>query len=325
VISYLRRFADEFGTGWTKFWFTPRDPFTLCALRILTGLSALYWVASFSFDLLRFLGPQGLLSVEAVNRWRSPTFTHFSYFDYFSTSSEVWVAHVIGILVLVLFTAGCFTRWTSILSLVVVISYIHRNPMITSEIEPLLCALLFYLCFAPCGAALSVDALRRKRRAPLLGTDSPIRLSCAATISTRLIQLHLCAAYVMMTAAKLNTVTWWDGTSVWILFSMPDSRMMDLSLWLEEHFYISDFLTHGILIIEGSFAALIWFKLWRPLILTLACLSWLLIALATGKVAFCLLMIMALLAFVAPDVLRGILGRAAQGSRNEAVSRTAAA
>src|SRR5205823_1114818 len=135
--------------------------------------------------------------------------------------------------VLGLFTAGCFTRLTSILSLVVFLSYVHRGPMLTAQVEPIVAFVLFYLCLGPAGRSFSVDGWLAARRgaaaSPLVPAtvarrgvaanqapvEPPFPGSVAATISVRLIQVHLTVVYAMMGIGKLAGEAWWNGLGMW--------------------------------------------------------------------------------------------------------------
>ncbi len=58
--------TEGFGQAWNRFWFTPSDPYTLAVLRVLVGLVATYNIFTYSFDLLRFFGPSGMLTTDLV-------------------------------------------------------------------------------------------------------------------------------------------------------------------------------------------------------------------------------------------------------------------
>ena len=97
--------------------------------------------------------------------------------------------HVVGLAVLVLFTLGFWSRLTSILALVVILSDVHRGPMLTSQFEPVLTMVMCYLCLGPSGASWSLDRRwpvgGRRRRWP--GRPPRARTpSWAATVSIRL-------------------------------------------------------------------------------------------------------------------------------------------
>lgn len=309
IQNYFHTLAGRFGQGWNQFWFTPTDPLTLGVLRVLTGLLALYWVGTYSFDLDRFFGPQGMVSLEIVELARGAPERgwRFSYLDYLKTPEDLRAGHVAALVVLALFVFGCWTRVTSVLALAVVLSYFHRGPLVTSLVEPVLAFVIFYLCLGPAGAYCSVDrwwARRKARSRPAYerqaGAAPP--KSWAATVSVRLVQVHVTLVYVMMGLGKLYGDVWWDGTAVWSLVAKPQSPLVDLT-WLARHPYLVNAWTHAIVAFELGFAVLVWNRLARPLLLAVGLVMWCLLAPVTGLVTFSLMMAVANLAFVSPEAL----------------------
>lgn len=323
VSNYFQELTQRFGDGWNQFWFAPRDPYTLCVLRIVVGLVALYWQVTFAPDLITFFGPDGLLPLSFVNSMSlSPT--EISYLDFAHTPLELWISQILGTAVLIAFTVGLFTRVSSVLAVIVVISYVHRGPQLAGEAEPILCLLTFYLCLAPCGQYLSVDAWRAAQRSTAI-TGRPdervvLHLSWTATLATRLIQVHLVLIYAMMALSKMNGDAWWNGIAMWWLLARPESRTIDLTSTLAGHPYVVNGWTHAQMIFELVFPVLIWNCLARPLLLAISAVMWGLLALATGMHLFALLMFAAGWAFVEPDSLRAITGKL---GRSEAASRLA--
>ena len=306
------------GDGWNRFWFTPRDPWGLCLIRVLTGIVALYWVISYSGDLVRWFGPEGLLPESTVNELTGASqrvagggtvrVFHWSYFYFLETPVELWIAHAGSILVVGLLTVGLFTRVTSILSLVVILSYIHRAPMISGPLEPVLAMTMTYLCIAPAGAALSVDAWMRARKSAGDASGSldgqPSIDSVAANISWRLIQVHLAGFYVMMALNKLGgSEVWWTGQAVWQLIAKSETRLVDLTFMYPSE-YLLNLWTHSIVLFELAFGVLIWNRVARPLLLIAAVPVWGSLALITGLTSYCAMMLIVNLAFVSPAVLR---------------------
>ncbi len=129
VREYFADLSTQFGAGWNRFWLTPSDPRTLCALRWCAGLMALYLHLTLSFDLENFFAADGLLPPAVVERWSVefadggiralPPLNQLSYLNYTTTPGELWTAHLIGLAVLVLFTIGFQTRIMSIAALYV--------------------------------------------------------------------------------------------------------------------------------------------------------------------------------------------------------------
>lgn len=316
VRNYFRQLGLRFGTGWNTFWYTPADPLVLGILRIGTGWIALAWLLSYTPDIDRFFGPSGLLPPDTVDRLLGPDSTTWSYFRYFSSPAELHVIHAIGAGILLAFTVGLFTRIMAVASLLVVLSTIHRGPMLTGQAEPILSMVLFYLCLGPCGRSLSMDAWRARYRAASAGPCVPVQVArrfVSARVSVRLIQVHICLVYLMMGIAKVAepTDTWWAGDAVWWLAAKPESRLVDLTPLLSRQIYVVNAWTHGIVLFELAFPLLIWNRLARPLLLVLAVAVWIATAVLTGLIVFSTMMLIATAAFIDSESLRRLRQRPA--------------
>jgi len=302
--GYFSRLVARFGEAWNRFWFTPSDPISTAVLRIGVGAIVLYSLATYGFELRRFFDPQyGMLPVATVEAMQIQTdrALRFSYLDYATDGTTLQVLHYGGLAVVAAFVVGLFTRVASVLTLVVFLSYYHRAPMLTSVAEPVLAFLLFYLCFAPAGAELSVDAWRRRRFG---GAAIAAPYSYAATVSLRLIQVHTALVYFLMFSGKQqNNFSWWNGTAVWWLIARTDSALVNLR-GLNEYPYLINLWTTFIFLFEPAFALLIWNRTARPLLLGLSVFAWTGIALITGLVPFSLAMFVAGLSFVSAETWR---------------------
>jgi hypothetical protein len=308
VGAYFSTLGERVGAAWNCFWFTPSDPFNLCVIRILTGGLALALYLTYIPDLEQLFGPNGLLSENAVLHLRGSTKV-FSIFDYANSPSSLWFFFWTGAAALALFTIGLFTRVTAVLALVMLLSLIHRGPALARPVDDIIAMVMFYLCLGPCGAALSVDAwLHRRKQLPGRLASPP--LSWTATVSNRLIQLHLSAIYFLMAVAKLKSPVWWSGMAVWGLLAKPESRLIDLP-WLADPkwIYILNAWTLAIVLFELAFSLLIWIKIARPLLLGLAVPLWISTALLTGMTSWAAMMLVANLAFASPTFLRRCLSR----------------
>ena len=309
VSEYFSRLADGFGQGWTRFWFTPSDAATVSAIRLGVGLIVVYLHATLSLDLVALFGPDGLLPVADIEPLEGGA---FSYLNYLRTPSELWAVHLAGLAVLVLFTAGLWTRVTSILALVVFLSDVHRAPMITGPTEPVVAFLLLYLCLAPCGRRYSLDRLLARADATQADAWSAQPLT-TATIAARLIQVHLALLVGLMAFSQLAGDVWWTGMGMWWLITRQESRLIDFS-WLYQYPLVIAAWTHVIVLFELSFAALIWVPLARPLLLALGVVVWGSLALVTGDLPFAAALIVASLAFVSPATFRSCCGGEAKAA-----------
>jgi hypothetical protein len=108
--------------------------------------------------------------------------------------------------------------------------------------------------------------------------------------------------YVMMGLGKLvASDVWWTGDAAWWLAAQPETRLVDLT-WLP--LYVLNAWTHLVVVSELSLGLLVWNRLLRPLLLALSTVCWISLALVTGLVPFCLLMLGLNSAFVPASVLR---------------------
>jgi hypothetical protein len=165
-IQRISELAARFGSAWNRFWFTPADARVPSLLRLLTGLLAVYYLLSHTSDLIVWFGPYGLLPADTVRQLTGggggePTFRP-TLLNHLTTTGGLWAFHAVALLIAVGFTAGLYSRVTNVLTLAVVLCYVHRAPMITGQFEPVLTMLLCYLALAPTGAYWSLDQRFRK-------------------------------------------------------------------------------------------------------------------------------------------------------------------
>jgi hypothetical protein len=319
MANYFRNLAERIGEGWNRFWFTPSDPATLAVLRVLTGLVAIYLHVTFTPDLVALFGADGLLSPELADQLRfdpsaNARWVGWSYLNYLQSPTELQIFHWLGLAVLAAFTVGWYTRVTSVLALIVVLSYFHRGMVLTGEAEPVLAFLMFYLCLGPCGRWLSVDAWLARRKAPS-ATEAPAA-SWGATVATRLIQIHVAAVCAMMVAGMtMATVIgpiWWNGEAMWWMIARPASPLVDFT-WLHDSIGLVNLWTHVTFWYLAAFALLVWRPMFRGLLLSIGVPVWCLLALVTGLVPFCGLMLIGSLAFIPGATIRACWPTAAGG------------
>ena len=315
--TYFSELAEGIGGHWNRFWFRGVDPFPLAVLRIAVGLVAFWYFATFTFDLVRWFGPFGILPNAVVREITGAADAamalgpqqgvyRFSLLQLGDSPAYLWTIHLAGLASALLLTIGCWTRWANLLTLVILLSYVHRGPMLTGQLEPILSMLLLYLCIGPSGVAFSVDHRRARRRAG--DSDRGATRSVAANISLRLIQIHLVGFYLVMGLSKLGSEVWWVGEAVWLLIASSHSRLVDLT-FLNDSPYVLNLWTHAIVLFELSYAVLIWNRLARPLLIVASIIIWGSLAIVTGLLAYCALMVMANTAFIPAESLRDFFER----------------
>jgi hypothetical protein len=284
------------GEGWNRFWFSPRSSQQLAAVRIATGLTALLYLIGFVSDYARWLGPNGVLPVESVRRLLTEgerVNYHYSLLALAKTNNELMIFEGIGLVAALCLTLGVFSRVSAMVTLTIVLSYVHRVPMISGLAEPILSMLLFYLCFVPSGEWFSVDSWLRKRKS---GTDP--EPSIWANLGTRLIQVHLAAFVFMMGMSKLSAEPWWQGDAIWYLMAQTRSRPLNLTFMRSPPWpFVINAWTHAIVAFEFAFPILIWNRFARPILLGLGVILWLSLGIVSGYLIFSLAMIAAACAF----------------------------
>src|SRR4029079_18893362 len=85
--------AGSFGARWNRFWFTPADPLSCCALRIVVGLAAALPFADLARGLIPWYAQDGLLPPATVHRLLELTTGdaeyHLSYLNQIGNSGEL--------------------------------------------------------------------------------------------------------------------------------------------------------------------------------------------------------------------------------------------
>jgi hypothetical protein len=303
--SYFSELAETAGSAWNRFWFTPTDPLPCSILRIAVGLLVVIHLVTLTSQLDRWYAGDGLLPPASIRTLAEARvaghFYHPSHFDYLGTT-EIHIVHVLAIIAALAFAAGLVTRASGILTLVASLSYFHRVPLLAAHYEPVLIFLVAYLCIGPADAYLSVG----RWLAGLRSHDNvrhEIVPSYWATLSLRLIQVHLAALVATMGLTKLNGDVWWNGEAIWFLLAQTHSRPLDLTV-LRNYELAINFWTHAVVGVELAFPVLVWNRLARPLMLILGAAVWLSLILATGLWLFSLSLIVASLSFVPAQTYR---------------------
>ena len=279
------------------FWFAPRSPKMLGVIRLLTGLLLLYTLAVWTLELNTFFATDGL--IPQAYRQASGLKFAWSHLDWFAGSpTMLLVVHCVGMLVVLLFTAGIQTRVTAVLTAALAISYSNRSIGVDFGLDQILAFLCMYCAIGNSGDACSID------RMLAFGKSVPVPPPSSTTnIAIRLIQVHLCIVYFFAAIGKLQGMTWWKGEAVWLAMASYEYQQIDMT-WLANYLPLVSAMTLISLFWELLYPALIWPRLSRPIMLGIAVLVHLGIGLCMGMLEFGLVMLVANLAFLERPVLR---------------------
>lgn len=311
VARYPLDLGRWFVEGWNRFWFTPRDPATLGVIRILGGAMLLYTHAVWTLGLEDFMGAHPWVpraSAEFIRAAQGPEAVRWTWslLWWCDTPAKLWTVHAIALASFFCLTIGFQTRIASVLSFVFCASYANRVIASQFGLDQINMMLALYLMVGPSGAAYSVDRLiARWRAGKPLGLPEP---SIMANVAIRLIQIHMCVIYFNAGISKLQGQMWWEGSAIWGAVANLEYQSFDCT-WLCNHPYLGAFVTHTTVIWEISFAALVWNRMLRPLVLFVAVPLHLGIAFGMGMITFGFVMLYGCMAFVEPWVIRGVVDR----------------
>jgi hypothetical protein len=299
--------ARDLAGAWEAFWFTPADPTLLGVLRILTGLMLLYTHAVWGLALNEFFGPASWLSPELVRAIQADQYTYS--FLWAVPPGGLWAAYALSMLVLLLFTVGLFTRLTSILSLIVVISFAHRVPAATFGLDQINGMLTLYLVIGPSGQALSLDRWFAGRRQG--SPESSPAPSAGANLALRLINVHMCIIYFFAGISKLQGESWWTGEAIWRAMANLEYQSIDMT-WMAWHPWLVNIATHVSVLWEVFFCTLVWRPRLRPLMLAGAVVLHVGIGACLGMWTFALIMLVGCMSFLPPNQVRDLIAALAR-------------
>jgi hypothetical protein len=200
-------------------------------VRLLTGLLLLAWLLPFAGDVEAFFGLTGWFDrqayVEAARLTNGPPKNITWSLLYLCGSNEglLRAAYWAAIAVLVLFTLGVGTRWTGVLTWLVVASF-TANPAFDDEVDPLLLMLTAYLALGYLLLGLRTRGLSWSERifgrfdtlfarGLLWRPGVAMPQSVSANLSMRLIQVNLAIMVVTTGLHKLQVADWWSGVALW--------------------------------------------------------------------------------------------------------------
>jgi hypothetical protein len=299
LVRYPATVARTVAEDWNVFWYTPADPTLLGMIRVFTGLMLLYTHAVWGLALNDFFGPTSWLSPSLVHALQAGQYA-FSFW-FWVPPQAMWPVYAVTMVIFAMFTVGLWTRATSVLALLVAISYANRTPHALFGLDQINIMLTLYLAIGPSGQTLSLDRWLLVRR---LGPDAlPPAPSINANLAQRLIQVHMCVIYFFAGIAKLQGSSWWNGEAMWRAFANLEYQSLDMT-WLAWHPWIVNLMSLTSIVWEISFCVMIWKPLWRPLVLAGAIALHVGIGLCLGMWTFGLIMLVGCAAFLPNDAVR---------------------
>jgi hypothetical protein len=265
-------------------------------MRVLVGTMVLYTHIVWSIGLESFALTDRLIPVEFVRNQFGDSPFFWSHLFGIESPTTLWIVHIIALIIFLMFAVGLFTRVTSVLSFLLIVSYANRLAPAQFGLDQINAFLTLYLAIGPSGAAFSVDNWLRKKK-----KLAPIDKSISANIAIRLIQLHMCVIYLFAGLSKLRGETWVGGDAIWGALASYEYQTLDMT-WMANYFWMINLLTLVTVVWEVSYFALIWNRITRPIYLLIAVGTHLGIGFCMGMITFGLIMLIGNMAFLSPAI-----------------------
>ena len=255
--------SEPFGrltAAWQRFWFDPQETSTLALFRIAFGLVALGWTATLGPNLAAFYGPHGIVPhqlPDGPGAW--------GVLDIWHGWVAVVVLFAVTLTAAAALTVGMFSRFAAALLWIGIVSFEHRNFLISNSGDGLVRNLAFFCMLSPSGESLSIDRLVKTRER---FWEFPAR----APWALRLIQLQISIGYLTAVWDKSGNVLWRAGTAVSYSLRIQDIHRFATTSFVTHSVIVTELFTYGTLVTELSLAILIWNKTLRPWVLPMGVL-----------------------------------------------------
>jgi predicted DCC family thiol-disulfide oxidoreductase YuxK len=299
----IRETFAALGQAWSQIWFEDSRTTPLEITRIGVGTAVLLHYTLATPLLFDMWGNDGWSPREVALSIRGPWMQ--SIFFYLDAPWQLAAFHGLFLLCCAALMVGWHTSWVKWIVLVGHISYVYRNLTLVYGVDWIVSSLVFIMCIAPVGRAMSLDRVRAVRKAKLdnLAATLPPYHSRWAGACIRLMQLQMAVIFFYSAISKLNADIWLNGDAVWIMFTSDDYYHSTMVALLASHYWIGNLATYGTILVEIAFPFLIWQRSTRPFLLAAAIILHLLFAFLMGLFYFSFVMIMGHLSFVRPEWL----------------------
>jgi hypothetical protein len=282
--------------AWRSFWFTPVPTLGLHALRFLIGILLIAWLLPFAGDIEAMFGLEGWVDRQAYVQISGlgddapvPLGWSILYWDAIGDNPAVLRAtYWTAIAVFALLALGVATRLTSVLTWVLVVSFL-ANPATRFEADYLLGILAFYimigyLLLGQWSGNLSVAGRLLGGSEPWLWNvfrpKAPEPTSYAANLAIRLLQIHFALIIVSSGLHKLQFGSWWSGVAFWYplysRFATNEETIRALAPSRDRYLFMLTLAEYIVLAWQLGFPLFAWRPRWWRLVLGLgAVLAWL--------------------------------------------------
>ena len=285
--------------GWNRFFFEPESPLPIAVYRILLGMVVLANYALMLPDVDDWFGEQATVSFTTAGTMVGGS--GINLFDWLPHSDvAVWAVFIVSCVAAAMVTVGLFTRTSSVVMFLTLVTLHHRNSIILNSGDTFLRAATFFLMFTHAGTALSLDRLIRIARGKEAGSPQP-----RAPWAMRLIQVQMAFLYFYAFVWKVLGVMWLSGTAVYYTSRLYDFWRFPVP-YVFEHVWTIKIWSWTTLLVELALGTLIWIKELRYWVLLSGVLLHLGIEYSMNIPLFAAVMITAYVTFVEPAKLERV-------------------
>ncbi len=283
-------------SGWNRFFFEPVSPLPIAVYRILFGLGVIANHVLLMPDLHAWFSDRGTISFATGGRLVGGA--GLSLFAVLPpTAFWMWFVWALSFVTALLVTIGLFTRTSSIVLFLTLVTLHHRNPVILNSGDTWFRIAGFFLMFSQAGAALSVDRLVRIARGKESGAPE-----ARVPWAMRMIQLQLAFLYFHAFVWKAIGPMWLSGTAVYYTSRLSEFWRFPVP-YVFEHMWTIKIWTWATLVVEFALGTLVWVKELRYWVLLAGLLMHLGIDYSMNIQLFAFVMVSAYVLFVAPEHL----------------------
>lgn len=276
--------------SWQVFWFRPRPVYALGLVRIAFGVIATVWAISLFTDLNQFFGTDGVAPRQPVNPYA------WGLFEFWTSNQALLIGCLVLVAAGVAMTVGWHSRLAALVVFVLILSFQHRNPAVFNSGDSVIIIEALLIALSPCGAALSLDQLRRAGSFWSAQLRSPWPL--------RLMQLQLSVIYLASVRTKMSGDAWPRGTAVSYALQLEDMLVLHPPHWVSANALLMNVASWGTLTLELALGILVWNRHLRPWLLAAGILMHSAIMLTINVGFFTPAMFVLYLAFLSPETVR---------------------
>jgi hypothetical protein len=218
-----------------------------------------------------------------------------SLFSWTEPLMSVSVFWWIGLAAALLFTVGLWTRLATVVLFLLQSALVQRASVVVNGEDLVFRMLLFYGCFAPLGAAFSVDARRGRTARP------------SRWWAVRLMQINVVLIYAIALPNRFaDDAVWWRGEAIYYAVASDMwGRFPWPLLFAQAGGFLSNLVTYGTVLAEGLLPFTVWFRTARLINVAALVLLHVGIAILMSNVTFFTLsMVCAFWLFIPADLAR---------------------